>query len=145
MKKIIGLARRRELGDATRYRQLVGRLIYLILTRSELTYAVQILSQFMQSPKEEHMEAAPRVLHYLKGSTGEGILLHAKSDFQLYEFCDSDWGACSLSRRSLTSYFITLGGSFISWRTKMQATVSKSSVEAEYGAMAVATSELVSV
>jgi len=63
----------------------------------------------MQSPKEEHMEVARCVLRYLKGRTGERIFLSAKNTLQLYGFCDFDWEACPLSRRSLTGYFINLG------------------------------------
>jgi len=139
----LALACGRELPDATRYRRLVGRLIYLTITRPELTYAVHVLSQFMQSPREDHMDAARRVVRYLKGTPGDGLFLSSTSNLQVYGYCDSDWGACPLSRRSLTGYFVTLGGSPISWRTKKQATVSRSSAEAEYRAMAVATSELI--
>lgn len=87
------------------------------------------------------MDAAGRVVCYLKGTAGDGLFLHAKNNLQVYGYCDSDWHP--LSRRSLTSYFVTLGGSPISWRTKKQARVSRSSAEAEYRAMAIATSELV--
>ena len=102
------------LNDTTRYCRLVGKLIYLTITRPELTYVVHILSQLMQSPKTEHMQAACRVLRCLKGSTEEGIVLKANNNLQLFGFCDSDWAACPLSRRSLTRYFATLGGSPIS-------------------------------
>ena len=131
------------LKDAARYRRLVGRLIYLSITRPDLTYAVHVLSQFMHFPKLDHMNAALRVVRYLKGTVGEGIFLSSTCNLQLYGYCDSDWGTCPLSRRSLSAYFIQLGSSPISWRTKKQATMSRSSAEAEYRAMAVATSELV--
>jgi len=61
------LASGRDLNDATRYRRLVGHLIYLTITRPDLTYVVHILSQFMHSPKDDHMDATQRVLCYLKG------------------------------------------------------------------------------
>ena len=91
------LATGRLLNDATRYRWLVGKLIYLTITRSELIYAVHILSQFMKSSKEEYMKAAHRVVRYLKGSAGEGIFLSTRNNLQLYGFCDSDWGGCPFS------------------------------------------------
>ena len=83
----LALATGRTLNDATRYRRLVGRLMYLTITRPD--HAVHILSQFMQSPKEEDVEAARRVLCYLKGSAGEGIFLSIRNNLQFYGFCDS--------------------------------------------------------
>ena len=97
----------------------------------------------MHAPHEEHMTAARRVVQYLKGTAGQGILLQFDSTLQLIGFCDSDWGACPVSRQSLSGYFITLRGSLISWSSKKQPTVSRSSAEAEYRSMAFTTSELV--
>ena len=139
----LALATGPPLDDATRYRRLIGRLIYLTITRPELCYAVHILSQFMQEPKEQHMEAARRVLRYLKGVPGQGLLLRSNTALQVHAFCDADCGACPLTRRSLSGYYITIGGSPISWKTKKQSTVSRSSAEAEYRAMANVTSELI--
>jgi len=79
----------------------------------------------------------------LKGNPGQGILLQSDSDLQLYAFCDSDWGVCPITRCSLTGYFVTLGNSPISWKTKRQSTVSRSSAEAEYQAMATVISEVI--
>ena len=89
------------------------------------------------------MEAARRVLRNLKGTVSFGILLKASSDMRLYGFCDLDWDACPLSKCLLTRYFVLLGVSPISWKTKKQDIVSRSSAEAEYRSMAVTTSELV--
>jgi len=89
------------------------------------------------------MTVAQRVIQYLKGTAGQGILLQSDNDLQLIGYCDSDWGACSVSRQSLSSYFIMLGDSPISWRSKKQPTVSRSSAEVEYRSMALTTSELV--
>ena len=129
--------------NAGQYRRLIGRLIYLTITRPDLCYAVHILSQFMQAPREEHMAAAFRVLRYVKGTPDCGVVLRVQGDLTLVGYCDSDWGACPLTRHSLTGYLMTLGGSPVSWKTKKQATVSRSSAEAEYRSMAAATSELV--
>jgi len=114
----IGLAARKFLQDSAQYQWLVGRLIYLTLTRPELSCSIHILSQFMQAPGEIHMEAAGRVFHYLKGNHGKGILLRTDSNLWIVTFCDSDWGAHLITRKSLTSYFVTLGEFPISCRTK---------------------------
>lgn len=119
------------LPNTEQYRCLVGRLIYLCFTRSGLSYCVHILSQFMQQSKQEHWDAALRVIRYLKGNPGQGILLRKDSDFTLNGWCDSDWASCPLTRRSLTGWFVFLGQSPISWKTKKQHTVSRSSAEAE--------------
>lgn len=132
-----------SLSDPESYRRLVGRLIYLTITRPELSYSVHTLAQFMQDPKEDHWHAALRVLHYLKGHPGQGLLLSTQSSLQLTAFCDSDWASCPISRRSITGYFIMLGKSPISWKTKKQTTVSRSSAEAEYRSMASTCCELV--
>ncbi|KAJ4787232.1 Retroelement pol polyprotein-like [Rhynchospora pubera] len=128
--------------DPERYRRIVGRLIYLTITRPELCYSVHVLAQFMQAPLQAHYDAAIRVLRYLKGNPGQGVVLRADSDLRLYAYCDSDWASCPLTRRSLTGYFVMLGQSPISWKTKKQHTVSRSSAEAEYRSMATTACEL---
>jgi hypothetical protein len=124
------------LKDPAVYRRLVGRLIYLTITRPDITYSVHILSRFMHEPRLHHMDAALRVVKYLKSCPGQGLLLHAGNDLSLRAFCDSDWAGCPITRRSTTGYCVFLGKSLISWRTKRQKTVSLSSAEAEYRAMA---------
>ena len=97
----------------------------------------------MQAPKEEHMDAAKRVVCCIKGTVGQGLFLPKNSKLQLVGYCDSDWGACPITRQSLIGYFIKLVNSPISWKTKKQNTVSRSSAEAEYRSLAQATSELI--
>ena len=138
----LALANGRLLNDPGMYRRLVGRLIYLTVTRPDLTYAVHVLSQFMQSPREEHLDAAYRVVRYLKKGPGQGIVLKADNDLQLYCYSDSDWASCPLTRRSISGCCVKLGTSPISWRCKKQGTISRSSAEAEYRSMAMAASEL---
>ncbi|KAJ4796184.1 Retroelement pol polyprotein-like [Rhynchospora pubera] len=130
------------LDEPERYRRIVGRLIYLTITRPELCYSVHVLAQFMKAPLQAHYDAAIRVLRYLKGNPGQGVVLRADSDLRLYAYCDSDWASCPLTRRSLTGYFVMLGRSPISWKTKKQHTVSRSSAEAEYRSMATTACEL---
>lgn len=122
--------------DVTTYRKLVGRLIYLTITRPDLSYSVHVLSQFIASPRTDHLQAIYKVLRYLKQSPGQGIVISASGRLQLTAFSDSDWGGCPSTRHSLTGFCIMLGPSLISWRCKKQHAVSRSSAKAEYRAMA---------
>lgn len=79
----LALAAGTLLEDPEPYRRLVGRLIYLSVTRPDLAYSVHILSQFMQEPRIEHWEAALRVVRYLKKNPGQGILLRSDSRLTL--------------------------------------------------------------
>lgn len=130
------------LSDPKKYRRLVGRLVYLSITRPELCYTIHLLSQFMQQPREAHWTAALRVVRYLKGCPGQGILFRADSNLELSIYVDADWSSCPESRRSLSAYVVFLGTSPIDWKTKKQDTVSMSSAEAEYRAMGQAVKEI---
>ena len=124
------------------YRKLVGKLNYLTNTRPDLSYAVQYLSQFLQDPREPHWQAALHTLRYLSKDHTKGIHLNASTDLTLEAYCDSDWASCPNTRKSVSGYFILLGGSPISWKSKKQATISLSSAEAEYRSMRRVTAEL---
>nr|KYP75712.1 hypothetical protein KK1_019909 [Cajanus cajan] len=130
------------LSDPSSYRRLIGRLIYLTITRPDITHAVQHLSQFMAHPTTAHSQAAFHILHDLKGSPGFGIFFPTDSTIQLKAFSDFDWADCIDSHRSITGFPIYLGRSLISWRSKKQSTVSRSSSKAEYRALASTTREL---
>jgi hypothetical protein len=124
------------IADPLSYRRLVGKLIYLTITRPDLAYAVQVLSQFMDKPRASHLDAAHRVLRCIKQSPGQRILLSTTSNIQLHAFCDADWARYRDTRLSITRYCILLESSPISWKTKKQTIVSRSSAETEYRAMA---------
>jgi len=128
--------------DANQYRRLVGRLLYLQATRPDIAYSVNVLSQFVADPRQNHMNAVHRVLRYLKTTPGQGILLPRMGGTELVTYCDSDWLGCPYSRRSRTGYLLLLGGAPISWKSKKQSVVSRSSAEAEYRAMATTVSEV---
>ncbi|CAL1382055.1 unnamed protein product [Linum trigynum] len=113
--------------DPAAFRRLVGRLLYLTVTHPDITYAVNILSQAVHAPTQAHLDAAHRVLRYLKASPGCGLLLPAHGPLRLTAYRDADWGGCQTTRRSTTGYFIRLGSSPVSWRTKKQTAVARSS------------------
>lgn len=123
------------LKDQSQYRRLVGRLIYLTIIRPNITYSGHVLSRFMHAPRRPHMEAALRVLRYLKNSPERGLFFPSQNDSSLQAFFDSDWAGCPISCRSTTGYCVFLGSSLISWWTKRQKIVSLSSEEVEYRAM----------
>ena len=130
------------LDDPLSYRRLVGRLIYLTTTRPDIVYATQQLSQFMAHPTKSHLGAARRVLRYLKSCPSKGLFFKRDSHTHLIGFSDADWATCVDTRRSITGYYFFLGNSLISWKTKKQNTVSRSSSEVEYRALATSTCEL---
>ncbi|KAL2240102.1 UNVERIFIED_CONTAM: Retrovirus-related Pol polyprotein from transposon RE1 [Sesamum indicum] len=133
----------KQLNNPESYRRLLGRLLYLGFTRPDICYATQQLSQFMQFPCQEHLDAALHLVKYLKGTMNRGLHFNSNNNFSLEAYCDADWGTCKETRRSLTGYCIFLGGSLISWKTKKQTTVSRSTAEAEYRSMGTTTCELI--
>ncbi|XP_055825466.1 uncharacterized mitochondrial protein AtMg00810-like [Solanum dulcamara] len=90
------------LSNPTKYQRLVGRLLYLTMTRPDLSFTAQVLSQFMHYPKQSHTEAALRVLRYIKEAPGLGLLMPSEPTTQLRAYYYSDWGACLETRKSVT-------------------------------------------
>jgi Reverse transcriptase (RNA-dependent DNA polymerase) len=122
----------KDLEDATMYRQLVGSLIYLTLTRPDISYAVGVMSRYMQNPKKPHLEAVRRILRYVKGTLGYGLMYKKGGDCKLVGYCDADYAGDHDTRRSTTGYVFMLGSGAISWCSKRQPTVSLSTTEEEY-------------
>ncbi|GJT63798.1 retrovirus-related pol polyprotein from transposon TNT 1-94 [Tanacetum coccineum] len=130
------------LQDPLLYRTLVGKLIYLTITRHDLAFSAQALSQFLQIPTTLHMKALIKVLRYVKLTTSQGLFFPTNNNLHMTVFCDSDWASCPFSRRSFTGYGVFLGPSLISWQSKKQLVISRSSTEVEYRALADTTCEV---
>ncbi|KAL6983238.1 Beta-galactosidase 8 [Sarracenia purpurea var. burkii] len=128
--------------DKERYQRLVDRLIYLSDTRPDISYVVGVVSQFMHDPRVSHLDAVYRILRYLKSAPGKGILFSNHGHLRLESFTDVDWAGSIDDRRSTSGYCAFLGGNLITWRSKKQTVVARSSVEAEYRAMAHGVCEL---
>ncbi|XP_071719038.1 secreted RxLR effector protein 161-like [Rutidosis leptorrhynchoides] len=129
--------------NMTEYQKLVVRLIYLTLTRPDISFVVQVLSQYMHAPLQSHLNLVFRTLKYLKNAPGRGINLVKVNNFSLHALCDSDWGKRKLNRKSVTSYLVYLCNSLVSWKSKKQTSVARSSAEAEYRAMATVACEVI--
>ncbi|KAF5464553.1 hypothetical protein F2P56_014624 [Juglans regia] len=129
------------LPDLTQFRHIVKALQYCTLTKPDISYSVNQLCQFMHCPTTAHFTAAKRVLRYLKGTTDFGLYL-TLGPLHLEAFCDSDWAVDPADRRSTSGYSVFLGQNLISWQANKQPVVSRSSIEAKYLSMAIATIEL---
>ncbi|KAL0342491.1 UNVERIFIED_CONTAM: Retrovirus-related Pol polyprotein from transposon RE1 [Sesamum calycinum] len=113
------------------YRQLIGRLIYLGYSRLDISHAFEQLSRFLQSPCQQHWDA-----------TIQRALLSRRQYTLFKAYRDADWAASEDSRHSLTGYCTFFGSTLISWKTKKQSTVSRSTTEAKYRSMGTTACEL---
>ena len=129
------------LSNPTLYRSLVGALQYLTFTRPDIAYAVNTACQFMTRPTDVHMVAVKRIIRYVQGTLTYG-LKYVSSPTDLVAYSDADWGGDPATRRSTTGFVVFLGSNVISWQSKKQPTVSRSSTEAEYRVLANTAAEL---
>jgi hypothetical protein len=96
----------------------------------------------MHDPRIEHMDADYRILRYLKSCLGKRLWFKKNNHLNVKGYCDADWASCLDDRRSTSGYCVFVGGNLISWRSKKQSVVSRSTAEAEYRAMSVCLSEM---
>ena len=122
--------------DRGSYHKLVGRLIYLMHTRPDITFNVGVVSRFMHNPKETHLRVVHRILQYLKGSPGRGVLFEKGESMILEAYTDADYAGSLDDRRSTSRYYTHLGGNLVTWRSKKQNVLARSSAESEFRYMA---------
>ncbi|KAL6321916.1 hypothetical protein AAG906_035626 [Vitis piasezkii] len=131
------------LSNAEQYSQVVGSLQYITLTRPDISFSVNKLSQFMYQPTQENWTVVKRLLRYLKATIGFDLFFSQHSTLDLQCFTDSDWGGCPNDRRSTNGYAVYLDKNPISWTSKKQPTIARSSTESEYRAIANSTAEII--
>ena len=129
--------------DSTQYRIIVGALQYLTLTRPDISFSVNKVCQFLHAPTTSHWTAVKRILRYIKGTLNIGLTFRRSSSTLLSAFSDADWAGCPDDRKSTGGFAMFFGPNLISWKARKQATVSRSSTEAEYKAVADATTEII--
>ena len=122
--------------DKGRYQRLVGRLMYLAHTRPDLAYALSVVSQYMHNPGEQHMNAVMCILRYLKNAPRKRILFAKNVDHQSIEvYTDANWAGVVDDRQFTFGYFTFVGGNLVTWKSKKQNIVARSSVETEFRGM----------
>jgi histone deacetylase 1/2 len=128
--------------DATKYRSIVGVLQYLTLTRPDIAFSVNKVCQFLHAPTTVHWAAVKRILRYIKQNTQLGLNIHRSMSTLVSAFSDADWAGNVDDRKSTGGFAVFIGSNLVSWSARKQATVSRSSTESEYKAMANATAEI---
>lgn len=128
--------------EATKYRSIVGGLQYLTLTRLDISFSVNKVCQFLHIPMTLHLTAVKRILRYIKGAISMGLPFVKNSSTLVSAFADADWGGCPDDQRSTGGFAVFLGSNLVSWSARKQDTVSRSSTEAEYKALANATTAI---
>jgi histone deacetylase 1/2 len=129
--------------DGTRYRSIVGALQYLTLTRPDIAFSVNKVCQFLHAPTTVHWSAVKRILRYVSGTVSLGLTFRRSSSTLVSAFSDADWAGCVDDRKSTGGFAVYFGPNLISWSARKQATVSRSSTEAEYKSLANATAEVI--
>ena len=127
------------------YQQLLGYLIYLNHTRLDMAFVVGLLSQFMHNPKETHLHVAHRVMAYLKGIAGQGLLFKRGGGTSIEVYIDADHGGSIIDQRSTFDYCTFLGGNLVTWRSNKQDVVSRFNAEANYQAISYGIQEVTRV
>jgi len=122
--------------DETYYKQIVGSLMYITATRPDIMFGVSFISRFMASPTEVHLQAAKRLLRYLKGTINYGIFYKKNENKQLIAYTDSDYAGDITDRKSTSGYVFMLSGGAVSWASNKQPIVTQSTTEAEFVAAA---------
>lgn len=124
------------------YRQAIGSLQYLTTTRPDIAFSVNKLSQFLAQPTDIHFQGVKQIFRFLKGTKHIALLLRPVHNFRLVAFTDADWATDTDDRRSMGGMCTYLGDTLLSWSSRKQRVVSRSSAESEYRALADSAAEV---
>jgi hypothetical protein len=122
--------------DPKHYRSMIGSLLYVTTSKSDVKQAVGMVARFQASPKESHVQAVKRIFMYLKGTMDLGLWCPSKDSFTLKAYSDADWAGSVDDRKSTSGGAFIFGESLVYWISKKQSSISLSSTEAEYIAAA---------
>ncbi|XP_030970266.1 secreted RxLR effector protein 161-like [Quercus lobata] len=122
--------------DPTLYQSMIGSLLYLTTSKPDIAFSVGVCARFQAAPKESHLTAVKRIIHYINGTFDYGIWYSRDSNKCLAGYSDVDWARCIDYRKSTSGGCFYLGNNLVSWMSKNQNSVSLSTVEAEYIAAA---------
>uniref|UniRef100_A0A3Q7H262 Reverse transcriptase Ty1/copia-type domain-containing protein n=1 Tax=Solanum lycopersicum TaxID=4081 RepID=A0A3Q7H262_SOLLC len=128
--------------DPSLFRSIVDALQYATITRPEISFSVSRVCQYMKNPTLDHWKAVKRILRYLKGSLTHGISITPSTSSSIHVYCNAGWAADPDDRRSHHGFAAYYGPNLISWSSRKQKVVARSSTEAEYRAIAFAASEV---
>ena len=118
------------------YQRLVGRLLYLSHTRPDISFSVNMVSQFMHALGLAHFEVVYMILRYLKGTLGKGLLFKPQGHLQIEAYIGTNWAESIIDRRSTSRYCSFVGGNLVTWRSNKQKVVARSSAEAKFRVVA---------
>ncbi|GJR23542.1 retrovirus-related pol polyprotein from transposon TNT 1-94 [Tanacetum coccineum] len=121
--------------DQTRFRSMVGSLMYLTASRPNLVFAVCMCARYQASPTKKHLKALKRVILYLRGTINRGLWYPKDTAMALTAYADAEHVGCQVTRRSMSGSAQFLGDKLVSWSSKKQKSTAISTTEAEYIAM----------
>ncbi|XP_074346670.1 secreted RxLR effector protein 161-like [Apium graveolens] len=117
--------------DAHYYRSMIGCLMYLTASRPDIVQAMNFLSRFLHCANEEHLQAAKRVLRYIKGTVNYGVKYIGGQRLHFSGFADSDWAGVVDDMKSTSGFCFSFGSGVFNWCSKKQDIVAQSTAEAE--------------
>lgn len=118
--------------DSTLFKQIVGSLVYLTATRPDIMFCTSLISRYMENPTEMHLQATKRILRYIKGTIGFGVLYKKEGNQELLGYTNSDYAGDQNDRKSTSGYVFLMSSGAVSWSSKKQPVVTLSTTEAEF-------------